>query len=197
MSEFSARIWEVYKTTASPYDPRLFVAMSAEQYDTYIKNDGHTYYVWLQKLVRELKPSKVLELGTSIGRSGLFMMCALPPESSLTTVDIGSYRRGDLVPFENDPRLHIIYGDDCDPGVAEIIGTGFDLLFWDTEHTFEQLSREWAVYQHKLVDGCIVVMDDIHLNEGMDKFWNSISYEKIDLGNNLHFSGFGAFQYRK
>lgn len=195
MSEFSDCMNKVLRAPLPEYDQHLSVVMSAEQYEAYSRGDGHTYYVFLNKLVRELAPKKVLELGTSIGRSGLFMMCALPPESSFVTVDIGSYRRVDLLPFDSDPRLSVIFGNDLEESVVDKIGDGFDMLFIDSEHSYEQVSREWDIYRHKISNKAVVVMDDIHLNDGMEKFWNSIPYEKIDLGNSLHFSGFGAFHF--
>jgi predicted O-methyltransferase YrrM len=186
---------KVLKAPLPEYDPRLSIVMNIDQYEVYSKNEGHTYYVFLNKLVRELAPKKVLELGTSIGRSALFMMCALPPDSTLTTVDIGSYRRMDLLPFDSDPRLNIVFGNDLEESTIKQVGSGFDLLYIDSEHSYEQVSKEWEIYQHKITNDAIVVMDDIHFNEGMDKFWDSISYEKMDLGNSLHFSGYGAFQF--
>lgn len=180
-----------------PYDQRLAVAMSEQQYIQYAQNQGHTYYLFLNKLVRRLRPKKVLELGTSIGRSALFMMTALPTTSSLVTVDIGSFLRTDLFGFAHDSRLKIIFGDDLNDLIYEQVGSGFDLFFIDSEHSLEQVALEWEKYKSRLVDGAIVIMDDIHLNLGMTQFWDSLPYEKIDTGDKLHFSGFGLFVYKR
>lgn len=180
-----------------PYDPRLGVAMTEEQYIQYEQNYGHTYYLFLNKLVRRLKPKKILELGTSIGRSALFMMTALPDTSSLVTVDIGSFLRSDLFGFSHDPRLKIIFGDDLDDMVFAQVGAGFDFLFIDSEHSQEHAVKEWQKYHPLLEDGAIVAMDDIRLNSGMSEFWDSLPFEKVETGDKLHFSGFGLFRYRK
>jgi predicted O-methyltransferase YrrM len=177
-----------------PYDRRC--ALSEQDYYTYQNNVGHTYYLYLLKLVKRIQPRKILELGTSIGRSANFMMLALPRASSLVTVDVGSFLRSDLFEFSNDPRLTIIFGNDLDEEVFSKVGGGFDLLFIDSEHSFEQVTQEWDKYKSLLVDGAIVVMDDIRLNDGMSKFWDSLPFEKIDTGAGLHFSGFGLFVYR-
>ncbi len=177
------------------YDERLGVAMTREQYDAYPSNKGHTYYTFLNKLVRRLQPKKILELGTSIGRSGLFMMTALPETSKLVTVDIGSFLRTDLTPFSYDNRLKIVFGNDLEDSVFNEVGSGFDMMFSDSEHCYEHVVVEWEKYRHTLEDGAIVVMDDIRLNEGMSRFWDSLQYEKIDTGVDLHFSGFGLLRY--
>lgn len=183
------------------YDERLAVAMSMAQYDAYQYNIGHTYYHFLSKLVRRLQPKRVLELGTSIGRSALFMMVTLPENSKLATIDIGSYLRTDLAPFAWDKRLKVIYGDDRLPNVAaeaiEFLDGGIDLLYMDSEHTYDQVAAEWEIYQLHLNNGAIVVMDDIHLNDGLIKFWEEIKYEKIATDEKLHFSGFGLFRYQR
>jgi predicted O-methyltransferase YrrM len=180
------------------FDKRLSHIMTEEQFGAYKTNVGHEYYLILYRLIELLKPKEVLELGTSIGRSSLFMMCALPPDSKLTTVEKGSYQRVDLKPFFDDPRLKIVYGDDTDKEVYEqftpVHFKTIDFLFIDTEHNEEQLQKEWNIYKEFLVDGAIVVMDDIYLNEGMRKFWDKLLYEKIACPLSIHFSGFGILK---
>jgi len=178
------------------YDPRLDIAMSEEQFEAYKINSGHTYYLYLYNLIRILKPINVVELGTSIGRSGLFMMCVLSENSKFTTIEKSSYMRVDLQPFFEDPRLNIIYGDDIDESVYKSLNLrDVDFMFIDTDHNIEQLEKEWEVYHKFLISGAIVVLDDISLNDGMKKFWNALNYEKISCPSSVHFSGFGIFKY--
>ena len=41
--------------------------------------------------------------------------------------------------------------------------------------------------------GGFIVFDDIHLNTGMEKFWEELSVEKYDLSKDLdRVSGFGC-----
>ena len=175
-----------------PYDYRLARAMSEDQYKAYRTNTGHTYYLYLNALVRILRPRKVLELGTDIGRSAAFMMMSLPQQSRLITVEIGTQPRTDLEPFEGDPRLSIVQGNDLDLKIyGGLALEGIDLLYLDSDHTFEQISREWALYRPYLSDGACVAMDDIHLNPGMEQFWESLHCPKIDAPRDLHFSGWG------
>ena len=41
-----------------------------------------------------------------------------------------------------------------------------------------------------------VIFDDIHLNEGMQKFWDSITQEKFDLTSVGHWSGTGKVIFK-
>lgn len=43
----------------------------------------------------------------------------------------------------------------------------------------------------------IVMLDDIHLNDGMQKFWNNIYHEKYDLTDIGHWSGTGLINFSK
>lgn len=175
-----------------PYDPRLAPAMSEAGYRAYRHNTGHTYYLYLQSLVRILRPKLVLELGTDIGRSASFMMTALPEDSKLITVEIGSQVRTDLVPWAGDPRLRIIQGNDLDLSVyGDSPPDGVGLLFIDTDHTEAQVTAEWGLYRRFLEPGAVVALDDIMLNGGMRRFWDSLACPKADAGLDVHFSGFG------
>ncbi len=215
-----------------PYDPRYSVAMSEQEFNNYKTNVGHTYYLYLYNLVKILKPNNILELGTSIGRSALFMLTALDFETQklknypighlksnnnakevieiipelilkeskrkLTTIEMGSFLRGDLAAFSDDNRLNIIYGNTTDPSTYEPLNLkDIDFLYMDTEHSYECISKEWSIYKNFLKDGALVVMDDISLNNGMIKFWNELFYNKLDTGKDIHFSGFGIFEYNK
>ena len=74
--------------------------------------------------------------------------------------------------------------------------SGIDLMFIDTEHNYEQIAQEYALYGPFLRNGAMVVLDDIHLNDGMTRFWNEIPHPKVDTGDALHWSGFGIFQHQ-
>lgn len=181
-----------------PFDPRLSEVTSPEEFLKFQTMHGNQYYRYLNGLVRELAPKRVLELGTDIGSSALFMMLALPPDSSLTTVEWSEYPRRSLIPFLEDRRLRVVHGDDLDLGIYKgDVPREIDLLYIDTEHTYEQVSKEWALYQQFLTPEAIVVVDDIHLNEGMERFWREIPYPKIDADRTIHFSGWGLFAFSR
>lgn len=177
-----------------PYDPRLSAAISEEGYKRYRTNTGHTYYLYLQALVRILRPRLILELGTDIGRSAAFMMTALPLNSRLVTVELGPQPRTDLVPFAGDQRLSILHGDSRDLSVYGMLDVRFiDLLYIDSDHNYEQVRAEWDLYRHFMAPGAVVAMDDIHLNPGMERFWNELPFTKVDAGRDIHVSGWGIF----
>jgi predicted O-methyltransferase YrrM len=134
---------------------------------------------------------KVVELGTDIGRSALFMMTQLPSDSELWTVEIGTHERVDLEPFKGDKRLHVIQGNDLDSRVIQELGDGIDFLFVDTNHEFAQVSAEWLIYRSRLSVGALAAFDDIDLNPGMRQFWAGLLDRKHDCGRDLHVSGFG------
>ena len=174
------------------YDPRLAHIMDEAAYHHYaFQNVGHMYYVYLAKLVRKLRPRRVVELGTDIGRSALFMMTQLPAEAELWTVEVGPHEAIDLAPFRDDPRLHVVKGNDLDSQVIAQVGGEIDLLFIDTNHEFAQVAAEWLIYRDRLSAYGIAAFDDIHLNPGMERFWQGLEDPKHDCGNELHVSGFG------
>lgn len=176
------------------YDPRMSGGLSKPQYLHYVGEKAIQYYSYLSRLVRILKPAKILELGTDIGRSASFMMLTLPKDSTLITIEIHQSPRQDLEFWKSDPRLKIVVGNDLDlRSYGTIDLQGIDLLFIDALHDYGQVAHEWALYKKFMSKGALVLMDDIHLNPGMERFWNELPYEKIDTGKDLHFSGFGIF----
>lgn len=184
---------KVVRSEFPAYDRRLAPFMDEAGYEAYKTNVGHTYYLYLARLVRELAPKRVVELGTDIGRSAAFMMMALGPDSELVTIEIGTQVRCDLSAFAGDPRLKIVVGSSIEPKIYQPV-RDIDFLFVDTDHTFEQISEEWRIWSPRLRPGATVALDDIHLNEGMERFWNRITCPKVDCGSAIHLSGWGIFK---
>ena len=153
--------------------------------------DGISGYYWyLHALVSVTRPKKVLELGRCLGTSALFMLGALPEDSTLITVDTLE-RASDLAHKLNDPRLQIVTGNDLDLGIYDGIDLReVDFMFVDTDHTNQQASREWDLYKPFLSPDAIVAFDDITMND-MGSFWSSLDCAKLETGTAYHYTGFG------
>ncbi len=155
------------------------------------KLDGISGYYWyLNALVAVTKPKKVLELGRCLGTSTLFMLGALEPESVLISVDIEE-RASDLSHRADDPRLKVVVGNDLELSVfADIDLSGIDFLFIDTDHTFDQATKEWELYRPLLAPNALVVFDDITMND-MGRFWSALECAKLETETTYHYTGFG------
>jgi len=90
----------------------------------------------LRYLLKTKRPAKVLEVGTAIGYSALFMKECLPIESSITTIEKVEMRlveaRKNLKKYDTDNRIRLLEGD-----AAEVLKTlvkneeNFDFIFMD------------------------------------------------------------------
>lgn len=152
------------------------------------------YYLFLYRLVNQIRPKLVVELGTDKGTSGVFMSVA---NSRPTVISIDIER----VPLENLRAVSKNYsldnlitylGSSTDQSTLDDIQKygKIDLLFIDTIHTFEQASTEYRLWKPLLSDDALVVHDDTRLGEGMKQYWQSIPEPKVELLH-LHHSGFG------
>jgi len=145
--------------------------------------------------VRLARPALVVELGSGLGVSTLLMLSELAETARLVTCDIAP--RLKCVPPEimRDPRLKFYSGNDLNLSVfGDDLPVGIDLLFIDTEHTFDQVSAEWRIYGHLCRRGALVVLDDIRVQD-MPRFWDALPYPKLELTEECHQSGFGVFLY--
>lgn len=157
---------------------------------------ANLYYQYLACLIRAIKPKQVLELGASIGVSTIVMATQLSNDAKLYSVDDESdYREGmrDWEAIDKEyPQLIKVKGNDLDlsiyPKDFDISKT--DLVFIDTAHYGGQLKKELDLYLPLLKKGCVILIDDIRLND-MFVVWESIQDDKIEITNPCHYSGFG------
>ncbi|MEM9996538.1 MAG: class I SAM-dependent methyltransferase [Bacteroidota bacterium] len=167
--------------------------------------------VWgdvLFRLVRALRPLRVLELGTNLGVSAGHLQAAL----SLNQLeDAADSQPGLLVSIEGDPtladaaraHLHdlraafgegasttttVVTGrfDDALPDVLDAHGP-FDLVFLDGHHDEAATRRYFARIAPHLAPGACVVFDDIEPGHAVRRAWSAICAEypyadRLDLG---------------
>lgn len=90
----------------------------------------------LRYLLRTKRPERVLEIGTAIGYSALFMKECLPENSSITTVEKVEMRlreaRKNLAGYDREKRIRLIEGDARDV-LKELVSGGetFSFIFMD------------------------------------------------------------------
>jgi predicted O-methyltransferase YrrM len=115
----------------------------------------------LNLLVRELRPRRVLELGTFTGYSTLWMAAALPEGGRLDTLEINdeledlireAFRRAGM-----EDRVRLVIGDALD--VLPMIDETYDLVYIDAN------KRDYVAYYQAVVDlvrpGGLIVADNV------------------------------------
>lgn len=138
---------------------------------------------YLADLVEQLNPRLVVELGTGDGASAAGVMMVLPSDGRLFCVNWPNPPSGDnpwryLAPWAWDKRhLVLIFGDTRDPNVVVQVPGGIELLHIDSTHTDECASEEWRLYEPKLADRAVVVVDDLDHND-MAAFWRRLVGKK-------------------
>lgn len=131
----------------------------------------------LHKLAAAFQPSVMVELGTSLGISGMYLAAAVP-EGKLITLEgcpqIAAMAR------ENFDRAgirnaEIITGsfDDTLPQVLENLAR-VDFAYVDGNHTEEATWRYFSWFKHKSGPDTVLIFDDIHWSEGMKNAWHAI-----------------------
>jgi predicted O-methyltransferase YrrM len=169
--------------TAAPDDrPKLLKDLTAQAPTT------EPYLRFFYELAGELRPTIVLETGTDRGRSAAHLALGCPT-STVYTLDI------DPACKKNVDDLGIKNVISVATNSLEYVKTipdgWVDLLFLDSLHVYEHVTKEWAAFRPKVRPGGIAFFDDIALDAGMKRFWAEVQGEKVDLPE-LHYSGFGA-----
>lgn len=147
------------------------------------------YYRFLYEFARDVRPAFSLEIGTCEGKSAAHL-AAGNPEGLVVTLDIKpeAKRLADALLL---PNLVAVVGDSI--GLLERLKwvPKLDVLFVDGDHTFRNAYGEYIAYRLHLRDGGLVFFDDIAINDGMRRMWDSVVDPKEALPN-LHYTGFGV-----
>ena len=150
--------------------------------------DQTLYYRFLYDIACRLRPRTVLETGTRSGFSAA-QFAAGSPEGKDVTIDINPASKrwmGQFADLKRFKNIVPIIGDSLavKKKVLEHVSE-VDLLFLDSVHEYRVVSGEFRLYGPLLKKGGVLVMDDIRLNDEMEKFWGEIPWPKAEV-NHLH-----------
>ncbi len=171
--------------------PALRNCNSGALEDVYNVN-GCRYYQWLPKLIDEIKPLQVVELGGAMGVSALMMLHTLPKESKLYSITLEEHGLEFSFIADKYENFVPVIGNDLDMSVwpKDLDLSKTDLFFFDSLHTTEQLTKELALYSPFFKKGSILLFDDIRMPE-LWPVWEKLPYDKLEITNPCHFSGMG------
>lgn len=160
-------------------------------------------YRLLAALVEELRPRRIVEIGTYLGAGALAMLSRLPADARLTTIDILSWVQLSetyLRPTDfSDGRLVQLVFDPGQPSAAKERAEVFreaDMIYLDAAKDGvleEKLLENFAAIG--LRPGTLLVFDDIRV-WNMLGIWRAIVHPKLDLTSFGHWTGTGLVDWQ-
>ena len=194
-------------TESNPYiqwkdETNLEKIINDPVYSTYLfnKDKNHGYFSLLNNLVSAID-GIVVEVGNREGLGIISMYDALKENQKLYSTDIISDIRFVPTKISEDPRVYIL--NDFNSLDEERVALEFEpksisLVFFDTVHTYEQISEEYKIWEPYLKDDCVILIDDIRdVQSDRTKWkfhqeleWNN-KYDVTDWAHNP--SGFGVY----
>lgn len=118
-----------------------------------------------QELIHELRPQLIIETGTDLGGSALFLasICDLVGEGRVMSIDI---RRAARV---THPRITFLVGDSTSPEILQQVrraaaGTERVLVILDSDHHAPHVGRELRAYREFVTPGSYLVVEDTNVN---------------------------------
>lgn len=153
---------------------------------------------FLYRLVNYINPTTIIELGTSIGLSTLYLAKAKPSAKVYTMEGAEELVQFSKQLFEKESckNIEIITGNfnDTFPKLLDTVST-IDFLYIDGNHAFEPTMRYFNVALQKINPKSVIVIDDINWSEEMQRAWESIKEnDKVTLS--LDFFYFGIVFFR-
>ncbi|MDX1439919.1 MAG: class I SAM-dependent methyltransferase [Rubricoccaceae bacterium] len=154
---------------------------------------------FLFRLVRSLKPERVLELGTNLGVSALHISVALElnQKGRLVTIEgdpsLSEIASSNLSRLPGDSRATVLTGrfQDVLPTCLEQQGP-FDLVFIDGHHEEEATLLYFERIKPYLTQGACVVFDDIEPFRPVRRAWKKIAFGQSSSGY-VDFLGIGLW----
>jgi len=150
------------------------------------------------RIVNYFSPKSILEFGTSLGIS-TFTFNKANNKSEITTIEgsksiynwnipnLGKYN------FANTSFLNILFDD-----YLKTIDNNkkFDLIFIDGNHSYSATIKYFETLRKHTHNDSIIIFDDIHWSEGMDRAWKEI-IKNEDVRVSIDTFHFGVVFFRK
>ena len=145
-----------------------------------------------------IEPSEIIELGTSLGISTLYLAMA-NRQTKVYTVE-GCPERS-AIAKSNFRKLMVdnvvMYNTRFEESLATVLKinqTKNKLIFIDGNHNYQSTIGYFNMVQGMVTPGSVVIIDDIHWSKDMEKAWGEIKkYGFVTLTIDLFFMGIVFF----
>lgn len=140
------------------------------------------------RILNSIEAKRVLELGTSLGITSLYFSSKAGTQvyTFEGNEDIVHIAKTNFESFERK-NIKLIEGN-IDETLSDFLQdpSPIDFALMDANHRYEPTLRYFHLISRRMSDQGIIVVDDIHLSEGMEKAWNEMKdhdlvYGSIDL----------------
>jgi predicted O-methyltransferase YrrM len=137
------------------------------------------------RIVRYLKAENVIELGTSLGITTLYL--ALRNETQVTTLE-GNKAVADIAitnfEFFEKKNVRVVHGN-IDQTLKEALFNmrRVEFALIDANHRYEPTMRYFDLVSKRVKEKSIVVIDDIHRSPEMARAWNEITKHELVYGS--------------
>jgi len=151
------------------------------------------------RMVNYFKPETVLELGTSLGVTTAYLAAGKADAHVITMEGAQAVAEIALENFASLglENIQIIQGnfDNTLPLTMKALPKNIDFVFMDGNHRYEPTIRYFNTILPKLHEYSVVVVDDIHWSDEMEKAWNELKqHESVTLTIDLFFIGLIFFR---
>lgn len=144
---------------------------------------SENYGALLFRITRWFKPEVIIELGTGLGVSTIYLASGYP-EASLHTLEgihERSARAAELICRCGLEQISIHRGD-LDPGLEELLlkmdgRTDFEgrfVAFVDANHRYEPTLEYLDLLLERTGEEAVIILDDIYWSRGMNRAWKEV-----------------------
>ncbi len=151
------------------------------------------------RLINKFNPQSVIELGTSLGLTTLYLAI---PSKKITVYTIEGCKNTHafaneffkLVGVKNITSICGVFDDEF-PKLINQLGK-LDMLYIDGNHTYEATLKYFKLALSKIHSNSILIFDDINWSKGMQRAWKEVCRHP-DVKISLDFFHFGMVFFRE
>lgn len=153
----------------------------------------------LLKIVRDLNPMRILEIGTWHGGT---LWEWLQIADTVVAVDNLMMARGEWERWARwaDTDLHLIHGTSTDQAIVDAVASHgpYEFVFIDADHTYQSVKADWDTYWPMVTEGGIVAFHDIQprAQYGVDQLWGELKtsgFKTMEIwGGTPNYCGIGV-----
>ena len=155
---------------------------------------------WMFRLVDFLKPDNILEIGTSLGLSALYMQAAAR-NAQVVTLEGNpdsarvAQKNFSIFPYARNIKVEIgRFEDTLEPALQQLRKA--DFIFMDGNHRKTPTLAYFEQMRPFLSEKSVIILDDIYWSEGMTEAWNLLRNDaQVSLSVDLFH--FGILFFRK